>query len=120
MVKLLQEMLYFESQDKEFLLSNISKVTQGKEWMFDSDPPSIGRDRDFCTESTSTWQYNKNIGAHSNQDNFSFQKQSSFADLENYPSTSGKFCNTRNFFYLGLCHFIFSEESQNNVRNRRY
>lgn len=92
MVKLLQEMLYYESQDKEFLLSNISKVTQGKEWMFDSEPPSIGCDRDFYTESSSTWRFSKNSGAGGDQDNFTFKKQSSYADLGNYPSTSGKFC----------------------------
>lgn len=30
MVKLLKEMLYLEAKDKEFLLTNITRVTQGK------------------------------------------------------------------------------------------
>lgn len=30
MVKILKEMLFLEAMDKEFLLSNITRITQGK------------------------------------------------------------------------------------------
>lgn len=30
MVKILKEMLYIEAKDKEFLLSNITRITDGK------------------------------------------------------------------------------------------
>ena len=63
MVKILQEMLFMESQDKEFLLSNITKVTQGKDWLFDDvmcdAAGNIGHDRHYA-ESSSTWQYKDN------------------------------------------------------------
>lgn len=101
MVKLLKEMLYYESQDREFLLSNINKVTQGKEWMFDSEPPSLGPDRNSFVESSSTWNFQKNNGIG---DNSSFKKNSSFANLKSYPSTySGLysiFCHRKIYILL--------------------
>lgn len=37
MVKLLKEMLYLEAKDKEFLLTNITRVTQGKGMSIDDE-----------------------------------------------------------------------------------
>ncbi|XP_031627951.1 transmembrane channel-like protein 5 [Contarinia nasturtii] len=35
MVKLLKQMLYTEAKDKEFLLANITRITQNNEWLLD-------------------------------------------------------------------------------------
>lgn len=58
MVKILKEMLYLEAKDKEFLLSNITKITQGKDWLFEDvvDAGDVNA-RDYGTESSSTWNY---------------------------------------------------------------
>jgi transmembrane channel-like protein len=65
MVQLLKEMLYFEAKDKEYLLSNITKLTNDKEWLFAMDDNnSIKRAEtieevniDDLAEPSSTWRY---------------------------------------------------------------
>lgn len=70
MVKLLQDLLYLEAKDKEFLLANITRVTRDKdEWSFDgidtSDTFYKERRRatdilqDCYAESCSTWNFRK-------------------------------------------------------------
>lgn len=95
MVKLLKEMLFFEGQDKEFLLSNISRVTQGKEWLFDEELVSSfqnggGRDRDhMMAESSSTWKYNQHKLSDQNHLRNRPNSMTSNSNSAPQPSTSG-------------------------------
>jgi transmembrane channel-like protein len=67
MVGLLKDMLFYEAKDKEFLLSNITKLTQGKEWLFGDDatsllarnPPilEVAVDEIEVAEPSNTWRY---------------------------------------------------------------
>jgi transmembrane channel-like protein len=67
MVGLLREMLFFEAKDKEFLLSNITKLTHGKEWLFGDEPSSllarnqpiqeVAVDEIGLAEPSKTWRY---------------------------------------------------------------
>lgn len=63
MVKLLKDMLYLEAKDKEFLLWNIARVSQGREWLINDDNHQhqyenhLFIDKDIYTEPTSTWKY---------------------------------------------------------------
>lgn len=67
MVKILKEMLYLESKDKEFLLENIKKLTQDAGFIFD-EPEQVQQgssekvDR-FPTNipNTSKWTFDSNI-----------------------------------------------------------
>lgn len=66
MVKLLKEMLQMEAKDKEFLLSNITRVTDGKDWLYDH----ITFDD---SENSLTWNYKNNYNAQDVDSNRNYQ-----------------------------------------------
>lgn len=79
MVKLLQDLLYLEAKDKEFLLANITRVTRDKDdWSFNEEDANLILNvnkrratevlKDCYAESSSTWNYrreNRNGGTSS-------------------------------------------------------
>lgn len=90
MVKLLKEMLQLEAKDKEFLLSNITRITEGKgknqQKIFPSNFPNL-----ICSicsdwlydhinfddvEHSSTWNYRNNFKTQDVDSNRNYQSKS--------------------------------------------
>lgn len=71
MVKLLQDLLYLEAKDKEFLLANITRVTRDKDddWSFNDDDANLFLNvnkrrateilKDCYAECSSTWDFRR-------------------------------------------------------------
>jgi len=81
MVKLLKEMLQLEAKDKEFLLSNITRITEGKDWLYDHinfDDP-----KDVNIENSSTWNYKNNYTPQGIDSNRNYQSSSQEHVLRN-------------------------------------
>jgi len=81
MVKLLKEMLQMEAKDKEFLLSNITRITQGKDWLYDHI--NFDNPKDYNAESSSTWDYNNSYHRQHVDDNWNYESSSQDQVLRN-------------------------------------
>ncbi|XP_037025849.1 transmembrane channel-like protein 5 [Bradysia coprophila] len=76
MVKLLKEMLQLEAKDKEFLLSNITRITEGKDWLYDH----INFED---SDNSLTWKYKDKYNAHDVDSNRNYQSSSQDQNIRN-------------------------------------
>lgn len=81
-VKLLKEMLYLEAKDKEFLLGNISRISQGKSLAYnlqvdEEEEPASEPEMPLDGFADDDWKYENNLARNLR------------LDFEHIPTTSG-------------------------------